>query len=86
MKFVKIIGFGFIMAPTLLNGLVGPISEAQQPKVSLASPFSEKQPKRACREGPSIIFTEEQTKEFELKVFSAPTSLKPNHFGGNCGS
>jgi hypothetical protein len=65
MKFMKIINLGFIVGIITFNGLVGKTSEAQSPKVPLANPFSETQSKTACRKDPSIIFTEEQTKEFE---------------------
>ena len=41
MKFIKIIGLGFIMGFILLNGLIDPASEAQQPKVPPISPFSQ---------------------------------------------
>jgi hypothetical protein len=65
MKFTKIIGLGFIMGCILLNGLIDPISEAQQPKVSPISPFSQTPLKGACRIDPSITFSEAQTKELE---------------------
>ena len=65
MKSIKIISLGLVMGLILLNGLIGPISEAQQPKVPMGRSFSETQPKGACRIDPSITFTEEQTKELE---------------------
>ncbi len=77
MKFVKIIGFGFIMGLILLNGLAWQSSEAQPPKVPMASPFSETQSKGACRKDPSIIFTEEQTKEFESLQRAYLAEAKP---------
>ncbi len=65
MKFIKIMGLGSIMGLILLNGLIGPISEAQQPKAPPISPFSQTQLKGACRKDPSITFSEAQTKEIE---------------------
>jgi hypothetical protein len=65
MKFIKIMGLGSIMGLILLNGLIGPISEAQQPKAPPISPFSQTQLKGACRKDPSITFSEAQTKELE---------------------
>jgi hypothetical protein len=65
MKSMKIINLGFIIGFILLNGLIGSISEAQQPKAPLISPFSQTQLKGVCRKDPSITFSEEQTKEFE---------------------
>ena len=65
MKFIKIMGLGSIMGLILLNGLIGPISEAQQPKAPPISPFSQTQLKGVCRKDPSITFSEAQTKELE---------------------
>jgi hypothetical protein len=65
MKFIKIIGLGFVMGLILLNGPTDPITEAQQPKVPPISPFSQTPLKGACRLDPSITFSEGQTKEFE---------------------
>jgi len=58
-------GLGSIMGLILLNGLIGPISEAQQPKAPPISPFSQTQLKGVCRKDPSITFSEAQTKELE---------------------
>ena len=57
--------FSFVTGLILLNGLIGPISEAQQPKAPPISPFSQSQLAGTCRKDPSITFSEEQTKEFE---------------------
>jgi hypothetical protein len=57
--------FSLVIAPILLNGLIGPISEAQQPKAPPVSPFSQTQLKGVCRKDPSITFSEEQAKELE---------------------
>jgi len=65
MKSIKIIRLGFVMGLLLLNGLIGPICEAQQPKAPSISPFSQTQLKGACRKNPSITFSEEQGKELE---------------------
>jgi hypothetical protein len=65
MKSMKIIIFSFVTGLILLNGLIGPISEAQQPKAPPISPFSQSQLKGACWKDPSITFSKEQTKEFE---------------------
>jgi len=65
MKSIKIISLGFVMGLILLNGPIGPISEAQQPKAPLISPFSQTQLKGVCRKDPSITFSEEQGKELE---------------------
>ena len=77
MKFIKIINLGFMVGIITFNGLVGKTSEAQSPKVPLASPFSETQSKGACRKDPSIIFTEEQTKEFESLQRAHSAEAKP---------
>jgi hypothetical protein len=65
MKFTKTIGLGFIMGCILLNGLIDPISEAQQPKVPPIRPFSQTPLKGACRMDPSITFSEAQARELE---------------------
>ena len=65
MKSIKVIKLGFVMGLILLTGLIGPISEAQQPKAPPISPFSQNQLKGTCRRDPSITFSEEQAKEFE---------------------
>jgi hypothetical protein len=62
---MKIISFGFVMGLILLKGPIGPISEAQQPKAPLITPFSQTQLKGACRKDPSITFSEAQAKELE---------------------
>jgi hypothetical protein len=63
MKSIRI--FSFVTGLILLNGLIGPISEAQQPKAPPISPFSQTQLKGACRKDPSITFSEAQAKELE---------------------
>ena len=65
MKFIKIIDLSLILGFIILNGLIDPISEAQQPKVRPSSPFSQTPLKGACRLDPSITFSEAQTKELE---------------------
>ena len=65
MKSIKIISLGFIIGFILLNGLIGPIAEAQQPKAPPVSPFPQTQLKGVCRKDPSIAFSEEQTKKLE---------------------
>ncbi len=65
MKFIKIIGFSLILGFIILNGLIDPITEAQQPRVPPISPFSQTPLKGACRLDPSITVSEAQTKELE---------------------
>ena len=65
MKFTKVVGVGLIIGCIFSNGLTTQSSEAQQPKVPTGNPFSETQPKGACRIDPSITFTGEQTQELE---------------------
>jgi hypothetical protein len=77
MKFIKIMGLGSIMGLILLNGLIGPISEAQQPKAPPISPFSQTQLKDTCRRDPSITFSEQQTKELETLQRAYLTETKP---------
>ena len=57
--------FSFVIGLILLNGLNGPLSEAQEPKSPPISPFSHTQLKDACRKDPSIVFSEEQAKGLE---------------------
>ena len=70
-------GLGSIMGLILLNGLIGPISEAQQPKAPPISPFSQTQLKGACRKDPSITFSEAQTKELENLQHAYLEEAKP---------
>ena len=77
MKFLKIMSPGFIMSFILLNGLIGPISEAQQPKAPPISPFSQTQLKGACRKDASITFSEEQTKKLESLQRAYLEEMKP---------
>jgi len=65
MKSIRIMIFSFVTGLILLNGPIGPISEAQQPKVPPISPFSQTQLKGVCRKDPSITFSEAQAKELE---------------------
>src|SRR4030042_2946079 len=65
MKSIRIMIFSFVTGIILFNGLIGPVSEAQQPKAPPISPFSQTQLKGACRKDPSITFSEAQTKELE---------------------
>jgi hypothetical protein len=62
---MRIMIFSFVIGVILINGLIGPHSEAQEPKSPPISPFSQTQLKGACRKDPSITFSEKQTKEFE---------------------
>jgi hypothetical protein len=65
MKSFKIINIAFLASLFFVTGLFTTYSEAQPSKVAMGRSFSEGRPKGACRIDPSIIFTEEQTKELE---------------------
>jgi len=77
MKTIKIISLGFVMGLILLNGPIGPIAEAQQPKAPPISPFSQTQLKGACRKDPSITFSEAQAKEVENLQHAYLEEAKP---------